>query len=192
MRVKKAVLLGDSIRLLGYGSAVPALLGDGFSVWQPETNGKFISNTLRDLFDYREQIRAADIVHFNSGEWDICELFGDGAFTPAEFYVSQLLRITDILQQWGKIVIFATTTPVRPENRYNSNATIGRYNALAVPALRQKGVLINDLYAVVAADIEGNVCGDTIHLSERGAALCAESTAAAIRRAADRMDAGAP
>ena len=183
MGVTKVVLMGDSIRLLGYGNAVPALLGEGFSVWQPETNGKFVSNVLRDLFDFREQIEEADIVHFNSGEWDICELFGDGPFTPEDHYVSQILRIVRILQDRGKTVIFATTTPVREENRHNRNAVIERYNGLIVPRLKEMGVRINDLYAVVAADIYANVCEDTIHLSERGIALCAESTAAAIRAA---------
>ena len=62
MDAVKVVLLGDSIRLLGYGGKVPELLGEGYSVWQPESNGKFVSNTLRDLFDFREQIAAADIV----------------------------------------------------------------------------------------------------------------------------------
>ena len=138
--MKKVVLLGDSIRLMGYGGKVPALLGDGYEVWQPEQNGMFVSNVLRQLFDNADRIREADIVHFNSGEWDICELFGDGPFTPEEFYVSQILRITDLLQKQGKTVIFATTTPVRPENVNNRNAVIERYNALVVPPLREKGV----------------------------------------------------
>ena len=181
MERKKVILLGDSIRLIGYGSAVPELLGEDYEVWQPETNGKFVSNVLRDLFDYREQIAAAQIVHFNSGEWDICQLFDDGPFTPEEFYVSQVLRIADILLQQGKKVIFATTTPVREENTYNKNDVIRRYNSLIVPRLREKGVTINDLYTVVAEDVYANISDDTIHLSERGVRLCAESTAAAIR-----------
>ena len=184
MKKTKVVLLGDSIRLMGYGSAVPALLGDAYEVWQPESNGKFVSNVLRDLFDMADRIEEADIVHFNSGEWDICELFGDGPFTPLEFYVSQILRIVDILQAKGKTVIFATTTPVRAENQYNHNGVIERYNAAAVPLLRDKGVLINDLYALLCPDLYGNICDDLIHLTDRGAALCAESTAEAVRRAA--------
>ena len=185
MKKTKVILFGDSIRLIGYGSAVPALLGDDYEVWQPESNGKFVSNVLRDLFDMADRIKEADIVHFNSGEWDICDLFDDGPFTPLEFYVSQILRIADILLARGKKVIFATTTPVRPENRHNYNDVIRRYNASVVPLLEAKGVAINDLYSVVAQDIYGSVCDDTIHLSPEGIRLCAESTAAAIRRAAN-------
>ena len=183
MKKTKVILFGDSIRLMGYGSAVPALLGEAYEVWQPESNGKFVSNVLRDLFDMADRIDEADIVHFNSGEWDICELFDDGPFTPLEFYVSQILRIADILQAKGKRVIFATTTPVRRENRHNRNDVIRRYNAAVVPLLEAKGVMINDLYAVVAEDVYENVCDDTIHLSEAGVRRCAESTAEAIRKA---------
>lgn len=188
MKKTKVVLMGDSIRLMGYGSAVPALLDNAYEVWQPETNGKFVSNVLRDLFDMADKIDEADIVHFNSGEWDICELFDDGPFTPLEFYVSQILRIVDILQAKGKTVIFATTTPVRAENQYNRNDVIGRYNAAVVPPLKEKGVAINDLYAVVAQDVYENVCDDTIHLSPMGIERCAASTAAAIRRAAEEKE----
>ena len=35
--MKKVVLLGDSIRLIGYGKRVEELLGDQCTVWQPET-----------------------------------------------------------------------------------------------------------------------------------------------------------
>ena len=185
MKKTKVILFGDSIRLIGYGPAVPALLGDEYEVWQPESNGKFVSNVLRDLFDMADQIEKADIVHFNSGEWDICELFDDGPFTPLDFYVSQILRIADILLSRGKKVIFATTTPVRPENRHNRTDVIARYNAAVVPLLEKKGVMINDLYTVVAQDIYGNVCDDTIHLSPAGIKLCAQSTADAIRKAAN-------
>ena len=34
--MKKVVLLGDSIRLIGYGKRVEELLGDQCTVWQPE------------------------------------------------------------------------------------------------------------------------------------------------------------
>ena len=43
--MKRVVLLGDSIRLIGYGTKVPELLGDGYEVWQPEDNGRFAQYT---------------------------------------------------------------------------------------------------------------------------------------------------
>ncbi len=49
--MKKVVLLGDSIRLWGYGTKVPELLGKDYEVWQPEDNCRFVKYTLRGLFD---------------------------------------------------------------------------------------------------------------------------------------------
>ena len=184
----KVVLLGDSIRLMGYGNRVPVLLGDSFEVWQPEGNSMYAQNVLRQLFDYAARIREADVVHFNAGLWDECDLFGDGSFTPREFYTSQILRITDILKKQNKAVVFASTTPVRPENPHNSNKTIAEYNAAVIPALRERGVWINDLYSLLLPDLYGNITEDLIHLSEKGASLAAENTAEVIRRAASGGD----
>ena len=41
----KVTLLGDSIRLIGYGKKVPELLGDDFEIFQPDINCKFAKNT---------------------------------------------------------------------------------------------------------------------------------------------------
>ena len=39
--MKKVVLLGDSIRLIGYGTKVPEMLGPEYTVWQPSDNGRY-------------------------------------------------------------------------------------------------------------------------------------------------------
>ena len=184
--MKRVVLLGDSIRLMGYGNLVPGLLGEGYDVWQPEQNGMYAQNVLRQLFDNAGRIREADVVHFNAGLWDTCDLFGDGPFTPKEFYAAQILRIAGQLQQKGKAVAFAATTPVRPENPHNRNEVIADYNAAVIPALLERGVLINDLYSLLLPDLYGNIADDLIHLSEKGAKAAAESTAETIRSAASK------
>ena len=130
----------------------------------------------------------ADIIHWNSGEWDICNLFGDGPFTGENEYVSQCLRVADLLLARAKKVIFATTTPVRQGHPHGDNRVIQRYNALVVPKLVQKGVLINDLFQVVQQDINGNVReDDRIHLTDKGIALCAEATVKAIHQAEQEL-----
>ena len=43
--MKKIVLLGDSIRQIGYGTKVPEMLGTDFSVWQPSDNCRFAEYT---------------------------------------------------------------------------------------------------------------------------------------------------
>ena len=80
-------------------------------------------------------------------------------------------------------MIFASTTPVRPENPYNKNEEIAAYNAAVIPALREKGVWINDLYPLLLPDLYGNITEDLVHLSDKGERLAAESTADAVREA---------
>ncbi len=182
--MKKIVLLGDSIRLMGYGPHIPALLGDEYTVWQPEDNGRFASYTLRMLFDYQDVIRGADIIHWNNGLWDVCDLFGDGAFTPIETYVEQLTRIAAILKTYAPTVIFATTTVPDDAMPGHSVARIEAYNRAAIDALTPMGVMINDLFPLVAGHTDTMLCEDHLHLSETGARLVAEKVADIIRTAA--------
>ena len=181
--MKKVVLLGDSIRLIGYGKKVPEMLGDDFTVFQSEDNCRFVKYTLRCLFDWREDIKDADIIHWNNGLWDISTgLFDDGKpFTEEDEYVENMLRVATELLKITPNVIFATTTPVHPEYPYNSNEVICRYNEVIVPKLRAMGIKINDLHSVVAANIPEYICEDQIHLSEAGAQVCAEQVVKMIR-----------
>lgn len=183
--MKKVTLLGDSIRLIGYGTKVPELLGKDFEVFQPEENCRFAKYTLRMLFDLQENIKNSDVIHWNNGLWDICDLFGDGTFSSYEAYRADMLRIADLLLRITPNVIFATTTPVRDEHPHNDNADIARFNAAIVPELAAKGIAINDLYTTVY-DRRAELIreDDLIHLNEEGIAICAKQVAECIRKAA--------
>ena len=185
--MKKVVLIGDSIRMIGYGNTVAQRLSPEFEVWQPDDNCRFATYTLRGMWDWQENMKGADVIHWNNGLWDICELFGDGEFTPKEEYVSTMLRIAKILKERASTVIFATTTPVRPENSHNKNEVIEVYNAALVPKLEEMGVIINDLYTPISKDIYKYICDDTIHLSEDGIRLAADMVESVIRREADKL-----
>lgn len=186
----KVTLLGDSIRQIGYGKVVPELLGDGFEVYQPPDNCRFAKYTLRGLFDWEKAMSGSRIVHWNNGLWDICDILGDGRiFTSDEEYVGNMLRIADILLKRYDKAIFATTTPVNSKNIYNKNEDIKRFNDILVPKLQKKGVIINDLYSTVAADIDRFICEDTIHLSEDGIEVCSRRVADIIIKTAKELDA---
>jgi len=186
--MKKITLLGDSIRLLGYGKEVPGLLGDGFEVFQPDDNCRFAKYTLRGLFDWENEMSGSRIVHWNNGLWDICNLFGDGVFTSESEYVENMLRIADILLSRYDKVIFATTTPVTPQNEYNQNSDIEKYNDLIVPLLEEKGILINDLHKLVASDVDRYIRkDDNIHLTEAGIDACANLVSEIIRKVAQTL-----
>ena len=184
----KVTLLGDSIRQMGYGTVVPQLLGDEFEVYQPDDNCRFAKYTLRGLFDWSPAMEGSRIVHWNNGLWDICDLFGDGAFTGEEEFAENMLRIADILLSRYEKVIFATITPVTERNVYNKNEVIEKYNGLIVPLLEKKGVIINDLYTPLSKDIDRYISQeDNIHLSEEGIKLCSKQVADIIKKVSETL-----
>ena len=177
----KVTLLGDSIRLIGYGMEIERLLGEEFEVYQPQDNCRFSKYTLRGLFDWQDEMKGSKIVHWNNGLWDICRLFGDGTFTSEVEYVETMLRIADILQARYKKVVFATTTPVRLENPYNRNEDIERFNDLIVSKLQPRGIIINDLYSLLRTDVNRYISDDLLHLSDDGIKICAKQVAKIIK-----------
>ena len=180
--MKKVVLLGDSIRLWGYGTKVPEMLGDEYEVWQPEDNCRFVKYTLRGIFDWQDGIKGADVIHWNNGLWDCTEIFDDGLFTSEEEYVENMVRVAKLLKKVTPNVIFATTTPVWDEFEWTHNDKIERFNEIVVPKLEEIGVIINDLHSLVKEDVHKYIkeC-DKIHLSEDGIDLCAKQVVKKIR-----------
>lgn len=180
--MKKVVLLGDSIRMIGYGTKIKDYLPD-VDLWQPEDNCRFAKYTLRMLFDYKEQIENADVIHFNVGVWDTCTLYGDNIpFTNIKEYVKTTCRIADILKRYGKTVIFSTTTPIRIGQPHNTNERIDKYNKAVCKALKKKGVIINDINAIIKQDINKYIReDDCIHLTDEAIDLLAKEIADKIK-----------
>ena len=179
--MKKIILLGDSIRL-SYQSRVSELLGSDFAVWGPDDNCRFASYTLRMLYDYREQLKGADLIHFNCGLWDMCDLFGDGPFTPLEVYVEQMVRIAKILKTYAPVVIFATTTPPSPKMWGHDLERVRAYNAAAMAALEPLGILFDDLFTPVAEDIDRMISEDFLHASPYGVEVLANRVADCVKK----------
>lgn len=179
--MRKITLLGDSIRLIGYGTRVPELLGEGFEVYQPNENGRFSKYTLRGVLrEWKEDMAGSEIVHWNNGLWDAADS-GDGVFSSPEEYVTNMLRIADFLQKHFKTVIFATSTPVTEQHPYLTNTRIREYNELIVPKLAARGIRINDLYSLVVPNIDCFIrTDDNIHLTEAGIEACAGQVAQVI------------
>ncbi len=182
----KVTLLGDSIRQQ-YGPRVQEILGDEFEIWAPEENCRFAKYTLRGLFDWALNMEGSEIVHWNNGLWDLCDLYGDGTFTSEDEYVENILRIADILKKRYGTVIFATTTPVHSTNVFNKNADADRFNQRIVPLLKERGVIINDLNGLLRSNPDKYICDDTIHLSEEAIGMCASQVADCIKEAAKNI-----
>ena len=182
--MKKVVLLGDSIRLIGYGTRIHEFLDGDYEIWQPDDNCRYSFYTLRLLRDFPKEIKSADVIHWNNGLWDICDWYGDGTMVPLEMYVATMSRIAKILLSWGKKVIFATTTPIKEGSNVMSNASIDAYNAALVPVLRDMGVIIHDLHTYVAENLEAFIKDeDLLHLTPVGIENCAKRVAEVIKEA---------
>ena len=179
--MKKIILLGDSIRL-SYQRRVTELLGSDYTVWGPEDNCRFASYTLRMLYDYREQLKGADVIHFNCGLWDMCDLFGDGPFTPMEVYAEQMARIAKILKTYAPVVIFAATTPPSPKMWGHDMDRVRAYNAAAMAALEPLGILFDDLFTPVAEDIDCMISDDLLHASPYGVEVLANRVADCVKK----------
>ena len=182
----KITLLGDSIRM-GYGKRVEELLGDSYQTVQFDDNGRFVKYTLRGvLHEWQPEIRGSEIVHWNNGLWDVCDLHEGVPFTSLDEYLDNLGRVADALHRLGAKVIFATSTPVRPEMWGHSIERIRQYNSAAAELLTGKGVYINDLFTPVYRDLDRCISKeDLIHLTPHGVELCAGLVAGAIRKVHD-------
>ena len=179
--MRKVTLLGDSIRLL-YGPIVAKELEkDGIKVFQTEDNCRFSKYTLRMLFDYKSEIEGSDVIHWNNGLWDVANLFGDGLFTPIDEYLANMDRISDILLKITPNVVFATTTPVSDDYKYQTNEDIIRLNNAVVPLLRAKGIIINDLFEVLYPIRNQVICSDLLHLNEKGIEISSKQVLASIK-----------
>lgn len=180
----KVVLFGDSIRQIGYGAMVEEeLKKEGYDVYQPEDNCRFAKYTLRMIFDYKEQLKDADVIHFNIGHWDLCNINEDGEnFSTLEEYETNLRRAVKQFLRITPKVIFATTTPVRDTNPYNSNKDIILYNKKAVEVMEEFNVKINDLHALLKDDIDKYIrADDAIHLTDEGIKICAKQVIKCIK-----------
>lgn len=185
----KVTLLGDSIRQIGYGTLVPELLKDEFEVWQPNDNCRFAKYTLRGMRDWEEPMKGSRIVHWNNGLWDVCKLFGDGNFSSKDEYVECMCRIAKILLSRHDKLIFATITPVTEQHTNIVNEDVVAFNEAVVPRLKELGVIINDLHALVSSNIDAYIRkDDNIHLTEEGIRACAEQVARVIRETAASLD----
>ena len=158
-------------------------------VWGPSENGQFSLYTLSSLGRWLGEFPDPDVVHWNNGLHDIGHNPNRAPVQmPIGVYGGNLRIIGPQLLGTGARVVFATSTPVHHERPFRNdqwswrNEEIDAYNAEARAVMTQLGVPLNDLHAIVAADPDGLLGQDQLHLSEAGQRICAEASVAAVRR----------
>lgn len=179
--MKKIALLGDSIRQIGYGKRVPEILGENYTVWQPEDNCRFAQYTFCMIqASWGKELEGSDVIHWNNGLWDVLRLNGDEPLTPIDMYVYFLKRVYNMLTKLfpNAKIVFALTTPVQEDManptfmRYNSD--IEEYNKAAKEFMDSVGVCVNDFYSVIKP-YGKDVHSDWVHFNERGCEILADA-----------------
>ncbi|MCD9025123.1 SGNH/GDSL hydrolase family protein [Cohnella silvisoli] len=178
--MKKILLLGDSIRI-AYMPLVQTKLSGIAEVVGPEDNGRFAKYTLWYVDFWIDTLGKPDVIHWNNGIWDVYHHSAEhGVFTPLEEYVGTIRQILDRLKRSGTSIIWATTTPVSPNNVNCSNLEIDKYNETILGLMRSENVAINDLNATVKHDMDDYIGEDHLHLTPKGSEACADAVVKAV------------
>ena len=189
--MKKVLLLGDSIRM-GYDDYVKEELKECEVYYDAEDNGRFITYTIWMFNQLNAKYGPFDVVHFNNGYWDMNREGPNGEpQTPVKDYIINLKRLIDLVRSTKAIPIFATSTPIYDtpiqDGDYQAtnykNEWVLEYNKAAVELMKQEGVMVNDLYALMEKEERCGKCYDSLHLTEDNYKKCAKQVSDYVRKA---------
>ena len=185
----KVLVIGDSISI-GYTPHAAEALQGRFAVVHHEGNSGDSAALLADLDSYLAAAGDADVIHFNVGLHDLKRpRDGSGAYqVPLDQFAANLARIVEKLQATGKLLIWATLTPVIFERHLSKGFDrrqddVGAYNRAAAEIITSAGIAIDDLHAaVVEAGVERCICADGVHMTDDGYAILGRTVAAAVEK----------
>lgn len=189
----RVLLIGDSISI-GYTREVRQRLAGRANVHRPPENCGPTVLGLEQLDGWLGSGRW-DVIHFNFGLHDLKFMDAKGTYivpgpndrplASPEEYAANLRAIVARLQRTGARLIFATSTPVPA-------GTVGRverseltYNAAAEQVMRDAGVPIDDLHALVVIHPELQL-PKNVHFKPEGYMALAEQVTVTITAALPR------
>ena len=182
--VPRVLLIGDSISI-GYTPAVREALAGRADVQRVSGNASSSGYGLENLDRWLGDGRWA-VIHFNFGIHD-AKLPPEGIrHAPVEVYAANLRRIVARLKLTGARLIWATSTPIPLGGNLSAKRRFGdinAYNAAARQVMREEGVAINDLNAVITPRAGELWKPRDLHFTPEGYTLLAENVARAIRSA---------
>lgn len=177
----RVLIIGDSISI-GYTPLVRELLRGRANVQRVPANAGATSGGLKKLPSWLGTNRW-DVIHFNFGLHD-AKLPPEGAgYATPEGYAENLREIVRQLKATGAKLIWATSTPVpnggqlAPDRRF---ADVTAYNAAAARIIKEYGVIVNDLNALIAPHLLKVQRTNDVHFTSEGSALLAKQVAASI------------
>ncbi len=186
----RVLLIGDSISV-GYTLPVRALLKGRANVHRVDGN---CGDTARGLAHLDEWLGSGkwDVIHFNFGLHDLKYLDEKGQYVPPEKgkqvapppkYEENLRQFVQRLRKTGAKLIFATTTPVPAESLGRVEHDEIRYNETAARVMKENGVAIDDLAALVAPRLAELQRPKNVHFTPAGYDEIAAKVVASIAQA---------
>jgi len=184
-KLPRVLLIGDSI-LSGYKATARKLL-DGKATVDAWVTPLWVSRP-QLLQQFAEVVKGHryDVVHFNHGLHGFGDRIAKGQYEPLlRKYVPAVRTLTQ-----GADLIWASTTPVTTKffNKAltpEKNPVVVERNTLAAKVMRDNGVVVNDLYALVVGKPELR-SPDGFHYNRHGKALQGEAVAKAVLAALAR------
>ncbi|NNE94366.1 MAG: DUF1080 domain-containing protein [Verrucomicrobiales bacterium] len=201
----RVLLIGDSISI-GYTVAAREALKGKANVHRVPGNAGHTGMGIAGLPKWLDEENGKwDVIHFNWGLWDLCYRNPEsktqgrrdkvnGKITHSvDEYVANLEKIVVELKKTGARLIFATTTPVPEEEAGRKVGDDKTYNAAAISVMKEHGIEINDLHAVMAGKMEkyGVKPGD-VHFKPEGSELLGKMVAAAVLKQLPPPNPGKP
>lgn len=202
--MKKVLLLGDSIRI-GYGKLVSDLLSDVAEVVQPAENCKWTKYLYWNFAIWAGETKY-DLIHWNSGIWDMHYIDNNECFCSLEEYVRDNERLLQLIRKYSQKLVWATTIPggkiLNQRKAHNVlintnrefpirmlttdqdtwNCGVQKYNQAAREYYKKNGVKIDDLFSVMQEHLEDYLSEDGIHPNDKGYEALAQHAADTIRR----------
>ena len=178
----RVLLLGDSISI-SYTVPVRRLLSGVATVHRAPANCRSTRHSLADLDLWLDDGRWR-VIHCNWGLHDIAHVEGPGVRQVGiEEYERNLEALFARLQATGATLIWATTTPVPEGSASRSPADAVDYNRAAARIVAARGIVVDDLYALVLPRMTELQPPRNVHFTEAGAEVLAAQVARSIRDA---------
>lgn len=176
----RVLLIGDSISI-GYTMPVREALKGKANVHRIPNNGQSTAIGLLKMDRWLGD-KKWDVIHFNFGVHDAKYLTETETKVSKANYEKNLQEIVKRLKATGARLIFATTTPVPevldpPTRRFES---IPERNEIAVKVMKENGVAVDDLYAVILPKQAELQRPKDVHFTSDGSALLGKAVAASI------------
>jgi acyl-CoA thioesterase-1 len=186
----RVLLYGDSISI-GYTQYVQDILKGKVIVQRIPCNGGDTASGFAKLAQAGLQRGKWDVIHFNWGLHDLKYMRNDDGkqvldvengqqVCPVDEYVENMKKLVALMKASGAKLIWATTTPVPEGSGGRKVGDAKLYNEAVLPLMKQEGVPVNDLYALVYPKLSEYQRPANVHFLPEGSEPMAKQVAQKI------------